>query len=61
MMWSFLGVVLSLLFVAIDTQMIMNDRKYGIGYDDYIVAALIIYMDFIRMFLEILRLFGEKK
>jgi len=41
--------------------MIMNDRKYGIHYDDYIKASLIIYLDFIELFLRLLVILGEKK
>ena len=45
--YSALGTIVTLLFVVVDTQMIINDKKYGIGYDDFIVAALVLYLDFI--------------
>jgi FtsH-binding integral membrane protein len=59
--YSFLGTVITLLFIVIDTEMIINSHKYGITYDDYIVAALVLYLDFINLFLELLRLFGQPK
>jgi FtsH-binding integral membrane protein len=54
MVYSFLMVILALLYVAIDTQVIMQSGKHGIGYDDYIVAALMLYLDFIQLFLNLL-------
>ena len=47
MIYSFFGVGAALLYIIIDTQMIMNNRKYGIQHDDYIKAALMLYLDFI--------------
>ena len=54
MVYSFLMVILALLYVAIDTQVIMQSGKHGIGYDDYIVAALMLYLDFIQLFINLL-------
>ena len=59
--YSFLGALCALAFVAIDTQMIIKDRKYGLGTDDFIVAALLLYLDIIQLFLHLLRLFGERR
>ena len=59
--YFFFGALFALFYVVIDTQMIMKNRKYGISYDDYIIGALILYLDFIQLFLEILRLFGDRK
>ena len=47
MVYAFFGVGAALLYIVIDTQLIMNNRKYGISYDDYIKAALMLYLDFI--------------
>ena len=46
-LYSFIGTLVTLLFVVIDTEIIINERKYGIGYDDFILAALLLYLDFI--------------
>jgi FtsH-binding integral membrane protein len=59
--YSFFGTLMALIFVIIDTQMLLNNHKYGIGKDDYIRAALIIYIDFINIFMHLLRLLGKKK
>ena len=37
----------------------MNDPK--LTYDDYIYAAIILYVDMIRLFVYILRIVGSKK
>ena len=47
------------IYLVYDTQLIMG--KIGVGYsiDDYIFAALEIYMDIIRIFLYILKIIGS--
>lgn len=51
------GAVLFGFFLIFDIQMVMH--KYEV--DDYILAAMSIYLDVINIFLKILRLLGEKK
>jgi FtsH-binding integral membrane protein len=52
------GVMLFSLYLIIDTQMIVSN--YGLSTDDYILGAIIIYMDIIQIFLYILQIFGNK-
>lgn len=48
LIYNIIGVVLALLFVAIDTQQITNRKgENALGYDEYVVAALMLYLDFI--------------
>lgn len=61
MVYSCLGVILGLVFVAVDTQMILQDRKYGISKDDYIVGALSLYLDFVNIFLHLVRVLGNTR
>lgn len=61
MLYSGLMTLVMLIFIAVDTQMIVKGRKYGITHDDYIVGALILYLDFLELFLHLLRLLGDKK
>ena len=42
-----------------DTQLIVNEDRHSLSLDDYIIAALIIYVDIITIFLYILQLFGD--
>jgi FtsH-binding integral membrane protein len=55
-----LGVILFGIYLIFDTQLILG--RFGLEYsiDDYIVAALNIYIDIIQMFLYILQLMGRR-
>jgi FtsH-binding integral membrane protein len=55
-----LCVVLLGFFLIHDTQLIVGKGKWRLGLDDYIVGALIIYVDIITIFLYLLALFGKK-
>ncbi len=39
----------------------MVNKKFKYSEDDYIIAAINIYLDIILIFLKILELFGDKK
>lgn len=56
-----IGVLVYSIYLIYDTQLVMG--KFGIEYsiDDYIVAAMMIYIDIIQLFLYILRMFGERR
>ena len=47
------------LFLIYDTQMIAGGGQHGLSYDDYIVGALIIYVDIMMIFIHVLSLFGD--
>ena len=47
-------------FLVVDTQMMMGGhRSYSISPEEYVFAALSIYLDVIRIFLEILKIVGS--
>jgi len=54
------GILLFSIFLIYDTQMIMGKGELRIGIDDYVFAALQLYIDVIQLFLYILQLFGER-
>jgi len=59
-----LVVVLFCFFIIYDTQCMMGDwggHQVKISIDDYVFAALNLYLDVINIFLAILSLFGERK
>lgn len=58
---SILVLILVMWFVVFDVQMIFRVGKHGISKDDYIQAALILYLDIVNLFLHLLRLFGDQK
>jgi FtsH-binding integral membrane protein len=41
----------AMIFIVIDTQMIIGEGKYGVTHDDYIVGSLVLYIDFINLFI----------
>ena len=57
---SALLVVVYGLYLVYDTQMIAGGKSHSLGYDDYIVGALLLYVDIMMLFLELLRLFGGR-
>lgn len=58
--YYFLGVLLYGLFLVFDVKR-LTKKKYGLDVDDYVFAALMIYLDIVNLFLEILKLVGQKK
>jgi FtsH-binding integral membrane protein len=51
----------AIVFVAIDTQMILKEKRYGITQDDYVVAALVLVIDFFNVFTHICKVVRRKK
>lgn len=49
--------------LIVDTQRIKGGHKFQIGEDDYVIAALMIYVDIVTIFIEILKILSklEKK
>lgn len=56
-----LGVFVYSIYLIYDTQLVMG--KFGVEYniEDYIVAAMMIYIDIIQLFLYILRMLGNRR
>lgn len=61
-LYCVLGALIFTLFLVYDTQKLKypdNNGEYEFEIDDYIIAALTIYFDVIRLFIEILKLLGS--
>lgn len=67
--WSFkaantllcaLGVILYGFYLIYDTRLIMGQSSWKLQIDEYIVGAMILYIDIIMIFLRILALLGRK-
>lgn len=61
-----IGVFLFSLYLIYDTQLLMSGtfkghRKYHIDEDSYIMAAVVLYLDIINLFLYILELLNQRK
>ena len=51
------------IYLIIDTRIILGKEKHNgiaISHDDYIVGAMILYMDIIMIFIYILRIMGDR-
>lgn len=56
------GAVLFSFYIVYDTQLICGGKhQQSFGVDDYVFAALNIYLDIINLFLYLLQLFGDRK
>ena len=58
---SALSVVVFSIYLIYDTQLILGNGKLKLTVDDYIFAAIRLYIDIIRIFLEILKLVGHAR
>ena len=57
--YSGIGMTIFIIFLAIDLQMIMGGGKYEYSEEDYVLAAINIYLDVINIFLYVLQAFGS--
>lgn len=55
------GAVLFSCFLVVDIQMMMDGKRVQLSPDDYIFAALNLYLDIINLFLYILRALNESR
>ncbi|XP_030630482.1 protein lifeguard 1 [Chanos chanos] len=57
-LYGSLGALVYALFLAVDTQLVMGRQKYSLDPEEYVFAALILYLDIMLIFLYILILLG---
>jgi protein lifeguard len=55
-----IAIILYSIFIVYDTQLIAGGRYQEISYDDYVIGALILYVDIVGLFLYILSFLGAK-
>ena len=57
-----IGACVFSLFIVYDTQLILGgNHAQQFGIDEYVFAALNLYVDIIQLFLMLLRLFGNRE
>lgn len=56
-----LGALVMALFLAIDTQLILGNKRFAFNPEDYVLATLQLYLDICQLFLYLLTLLGSKK
>ncbi|VDO31988.1 unnamed protein product [Haemonchus placei] len=57
--YAALGALLSMLYLAIDTQLLMGGRQFELSPEEYIFAAMQIFLDILNIFLFVLQIFGK--
>ena len=55
-----MGIILFGLYLVFDTQLIVGGKRLKLDYDDYIIGALLLYLDVIQIFLYILQMISRK-
>eukprot|EP00418_Pyrodinium_bahamense_P036487 CAMPEP_0179208900 /NCGR_PEP_ID=MMETSP0796-20121207/104182_1 /TAXON_ID=73915 /ORGANISM="Pyrodinium bahamense, Strain pbaha01" /LENGTH=254 /DNA_ID=CAMNT_0020913853 /DNA_START=93 /DNA_END=854 /DNA_ORIENTATION=- len=63
-LYDILGVLVFTLYIVFDTQLILGEwggHRFGFSIDDYVFAALNLYMDIINLFLHVLSLMGQRR
>ncbi|CAB1449671.1 unnamed protein product [Pleuronectes platessa] len=59
--YSSLGALLFTCFLAVDTQLLLGNKKMALSPEEYIFAALNLYTDIINIFLYILAIVGRSR
>ncbi|XP_066467745.1 protein lifeguard 3-like [Tiliqua scincoides] len=60
MLFAALGAIVFTLFLAYDTQLLLGHKRFAINPEDYVYAAIQIYIDVVYLFLSFLRILGRK-
>ncbi|XP_051576186.1 glutamate receptor, ionotropic, N-methyl D-aspartate-associated protein 1b (glutamate binding) [Myxocyprinus asiaticus] len=61
LIYASLGALVFTCFLAVDTQLLLGNKKLSLSPEEYVFAALNLYMDIIHIFLYILQLFGRSR
>ncbi len=56
-----MGAFMMAMYIIYDTQLIVGNKENKFEIDDYIFAAVCIYIDIVRLFIYILRILSAKK
>jgi len=55
-------ILLFVIYIIFDTQLIIGgEHKHQFTIDDYVLAAMSLYLDIINLFIHLLRLFGQRR
>ncbi|KAG9277630.1 protein lifeguard 3 [Astyanax mexicanus] len=61
MLYAAIGAIAFTLFLAYHTQLLIGNRKHSISPEEYVFAALSIYVDVIQIFLFLLQIIGASQ
>ncbi|PAV79141.1 hypothetical protein WR25_03215 [Diploscapter pachys] len=58
--YGWLSSILIIFYMMIDIQLIMGGRRFELSEEEYVLAALMLFLDIVNIFLTLLRIFGRK-
>ncbi|KAM3873364.1 glutamate receptor, ionotropic, N-methyl D-aspartate-associated protein 1b (glutamate binding) [Diretmus argenteus] len=61
LVYASLGALLFTCFLAVDTQLLLGNKELALSPEEYVFAALNLYLDIINIFLYILQIFGKAR
>jgi len=61
LLYGFLGILSSCFYILYDTQMIFGGSHRSFDLDDYILAAMAIYLDIVVLFIKIVKILNKEK
>ena len=60
--YAAVGALIFMLYIVMDTQLMLGGKhKYSLDPEEYVFAALNLYLDVINLFMYILSMVGSKK
>uniref|UniRef100_A0A8C1ZHC2 Glutamate receptor, ionotropic, N-methyl D-aspartate-associated protein 1b (glutamate binding) n=1 Tax=Cyprinus carpio TaxID=7962 RepID=A0A8C1ZHC2_CYPCA len=59
LIYASVGALIFTCFLAVDTQLLLGNKNLSLNPEEYIFAALNLYLDIIHIFLYLLRIFGR--
>ncbi|OQR76025.1 protein lifeguard 1-like [Tropilaelaps mercedesae] len=54
------GALIFMVFLAFDTQLLMDGKRYSISPEEYVFATIQLYVDIVQIFMFLLSLIGER-
>ena len=61
MAYAIVFAVIYSIYILIDTQLIMGGRSVELSLDNYVLGAMMLYIDIIGLFLKLLRIMGDRR
>ena len=60
LIYNYLAVLLFSIYLIYDTQLIIGNHSNSLSEDDYVLAVILLYLDIINLFVNILEILGSE-
>ena len=61
LLYTFIGIISGCFYILFDTQMLFGGKAHSFDIDDYIIAALNIYLDIVILFVKLLKFLDKMR